>query len=177
MANPPPTPDPDQAWQALSLVNDWIKHADAKVAATLAATGATAVVLYNLIGNEKDPCWPFISAAVGCAALLFWTARCALQALVPRVRITEKPAPEVFDNLLFYRHIANAYPPNKKIAYAHALGELTMDDQELTKHIAEQVHANAAVANNKYEWANRAIGSLALAIGFLAVTAFLAILK
>jgi len=34
-------PDPDQAWKALNLVNDWIKHAETKLIAILAASGRT----------------------------------------------------------------------------------------------------------------------------------------
>ncbi len=177
MTTDPIGPDPDHAWKTLTLVNDWIKHADTKVAATLAATTATALALYNLLANEKHPNCVFLVAAVGCAALLFWTARCALQALAPRVRSGRRSDPESFDSLLFYRHIAHVYPPAKKAAYVHALGELTMDSQALTKQIAEQVHANAAVASRKFEWVNSAIWSLALALGFLAVAAIAAIWK
>lgn len=170
-------PDPDHAWKALTLVNDWIKHADTKVAATLAGTAATALALYNLLNNEADRGCVFAAASVGCGALLLWTARCSLKALVPRRTILKKRAPVKLDNLLFYGHIARAYPPEKKSAYTHALGELTMSDHELTKHIAEQVHANANVANQKYDWVNKAINALALAVGFLAVAALAAVWK
>ena len=40
-------PQPDQAWKALGLVNEWVRHAETKVAATLAATGVTAGALLN----------------------------------------------------------------------------------------------------------------------------------
>lgn len=37
-ATPEPAidPEPDHAWKALSLVNDWIKHAEGKAGITLA---------------------------------------------------------------------------------------------------------------------------------------------
>lgn len=173
----PPAPDPDQAWKALSLVNDWIKHADTKVAATLAATAATAIALFNLANNEAKPNDVFIVAASGCGAILFWTVCCALAALTPRRRATKDATPKVYDNLLFYNHIANAYPSGKKAAYVDAFSRLTMDDAVLTKHIAEQVHANAAVADQKFGWVDKAIGSLALAVGFFALAAIAAVWK
>ena len=46
--------DPDVAWRALSLVVDWIKHSEAKAGATLAATGVTAGVLYNITKDLKS---------------------------------------------------------------------------------------------------------------------------
>jgi hypothetical protein len=167
----PPKPDPDQAWKALSLVNDWIKHADTKIAATLAAAAACAVALFNLVSHEAKPNCLLLAAASVCGALLFWTVGCALAVLVPRLTIGRRSDPIVYDNLLYYHHIANAYPKAKKDAYVHELANLTMDDQALTKHIAEQVHANATVANNKFKWVNRAIWALAFAIVFLSFAA------
>ncbi len=44
----PTPPDVDQAWKALSLVNDWVKHADAKRGVVLTAAGVSGGVLFNL---------------------------------------------------------------------------------------------------------------------------------
>lgn len=48
---PESCPEPDQAWKALGLVNDWIKHADAKVGATLAVTVLCAVAVVAAGGS------------------------------------------------------------------------------------------------------------------------------
>ncbi len=47
-------PDADQAWKALGLVNDWIKHAEAKASAAMAASGVSAVLLYNLDKSQTN---------------------------------------------------------------------------------------------------------------------------
>ena len=60
-------PEPDQAWKTLILVNDWIKHAGAKVASTLAGSGVAATVLFNLVNNQIDPDWVLSILTVMCA--------------------------------------------------------------------------------------------------------------
>lgn len=174
-------PDPDHAWKTLALVNDWIKHADSKVGATVAITAATAVGLYKLVDSAPKPGWVVVSASVTCGLLLLLTAVQALMALLPRVHMPRgrksKRQPESYDNLLFYRHITRGYPAAQKGTYLHSFAELTMDPARLTKQIGEQVYANAAVAQRKYEWSNRAIVTLAIAVIFLAVAAFAAVWK
>jgi hypothetical protein len=171
----PKEPDPDHAWKALSLVNDWIRHADAKIGVTLAATGVAGATLFNLMKDAADPsCWLKATAAL-CAAALLWTAACAVIGLVPQVKIGKRRDPESYTNLLFYRHIAGGWE-GKPAAFVFALGSLIIDKQELTKHIGEQVHANASVARRKYVWADRAIRGLAVGLLLLAITATLRVL-
>jgi len=83
-------PEPDQAWKALGLVNDWIKHADAKVGATLAASGAIAILLYNLLKEQDDLGGiPQLFAAL-CAAATAAAGGCAGLALMPRLTLVSK---------------------------------------------------------------------------------------
>lgn len=169
-------PDPDHAWKTLTLVNDWIKHADAKTAATLAGTAATAVALFNVLNMQANRGCALTVTSVACACLLLWSAWCSLQALVPR-RVIKRGGQQTYDNLLFYAHVALSYGPLRKSEYTHALGKLTMDHQELTRRIAEQVHSNSHVADQKYDSLNKAINALALAVVFLAAAALAAIWK
>ena len=80
-------PEPDQAWKALGLVNDWIKHADAKVGATLGFSGVVAVLLYNLVKTEDDPGWILSVVTVLCAVALVAGGGSAALALMPRLSI------------------------------------------------------------------------------------------
>lgn len=83
-------PEPDQAWKALGLVNDWIKHADAKVGATLAASGVIAVLLYNLLKDQVDlGSIPHLFAAL-CAAATAAAGGCAGLALMPRLTLVTR---------------------------------------------------------------------------------------
>lgn len=176
-----PGPDPDHAWKTLTLVNDWIRHADSKIGATVAITAATAVGLYKVVDSVPKPGWVVVYTSVACGVLLLLTAVQALMALLPRVRMPRGPkaqkTSETFDNLLFYRHITRGYPPAQKATYLHSFAELTMDPARLTKQVGEQVYANAAVAEMKYQWSNRAILTLAIAVVFLALAAFAAVWK
>lgn len=170
VANWPNEPDPDHAWKALSLVNDWIRHGDAKIGVTLAVTGAAGVMLFNLVKDAPEPgCSLKVFGAVAAAALLL-AAAFAVIGLVPKVKVGRRRDPEAYTNLLFYKHIARGWE-GKTADFVLELGSLTLDKQELTKHIGEQVHANATVARRKYEWADRAIKALGAGLLFVALTA------
>ncbi|MQW78180.1 hypothetical protein GHK92_20135 [Nocardioides sp. dk4132] len=169
IANWPSEPDPDHAWKALSLVNDWIRHGDAKIGVTLAVTGAAGVMLFNIVKDAQDPgCWLVVPAWLA-AGILLLAAAFAVVGLVPKVKVGRRRDPEAYTNLLFYKHIAGGYE-GKPADFVHKLGSLTFNKQELTKHIGEQVHANAAVARRKFEWADRAIKGLAGGLLFVALT-------
>ncbi|MBR7744360.1 hypothetical protein KC207_13785 [Phycicoccus sp. BSK3Z-2] len=142
----------------------------------MAVTAATAIGLYKVFDSVTCPGFVVIAASVACGLLLLATAVQALVALVPRVRMP-KGQVETYDNPLYYRHITLGHPAPQKEAYLHLLAELTVDPARLTKAIGEQVYANAAVAQRKYEWSNRAIVTLAGAVVFLGIAAFAAVWK
>ena len=178
-----PRSDPDQAWKALGLVNDWIRHAEAKTAATLAAAGVTGGVLYNLVRDLKQPSiWLSIVASLSGLTVVV-TALAAIFALIPRLTIrNRRPSPPSNDDeapsedpssLLFFSHIARDYKTDAAPTYAEVLKVLTNDRERLTEQIGRQVHANAHVAQRKYRYANIAIVGLASDLALLCVTALL----
>jgi hypothetical protein len=76
--------EPDQAWKALSLVNDWVKHAETKSATILAATGVVGGVLYNLVKGRTDPGWWLTIVGGLCGIAVVFAGVCSLLALTPR---------------------------------------------------------------------------------------------
>jgi hypothetical protein len=163
----PPEPDPDQAWKALGLVNDWIRHAETKTGATLAAAGVGGGVLYNLVKDQQHPSGWLTVAALLCGLATLTSAACALIALVPRLdlrrwaerlhlrkpRPRPEPAPDSADNppedptsVLFFHDIARTYSHLEAPSYADVLATLTSDKAQLTRQIGLQVHTNAHVA-------------------------------
>lgn len=157
-------PDPDQAWKALSLVNEWIRHAEAKTGATLAATGVVGGLLYSLVKNQNHPSLAISVLASACGACVLAAGVFCALALVPRMRVrgqAEDPS-----NLLFYAHIAKAFRGDAP-SYVEVLKTLTTSPTELTEHIANQIHANATVAHRKFDWASRALIALFLGLLFL----------
>ena len=165
---PSPTPpDPEQAWKALTLVNDWVKHAETKLAAILAATGVSAGVLFNLVKDRTHYSHLYDVAASICAVSIVAAGIFAVIGLYPRVTLRRKLAEDT-TNPLFFHDVARAYKGDAP-TYGAVLHTLTTNPDDLVQHISQQVHANATVAQRKYLWANRAIR--ALIIGLLALGA------
>jgi len=175
---PPPAPQPDppvpaavrldNAWRALALVNDWIKHAETKAVATLAASGVAGGVLYTLVRGEPKPSLAFKVTAVACAVFVLGGGLGAGMALRPRLRSREEPS-----NLLYYNHLARMYP-TRADKYTDALTALVQDPDELMSAVAGQVWANAHVARRKYRWGGAGIACLLLGLAALGATAFVA---
>jgi len=76
MSDPDVISDPDSAREVLGLVNDWVKHAETKAGAALAASGVVGGVLYNLTKGHHDLL--LSSVIVLCAVCVFLTALAAL---------------------------------------------------------------------------------------------------
>lgn len=169
----PPSPvdaNPDHAWKALSLVNEWIRHADAKAAVTLAFTGVLATMLFNLVKDfESRTVGSDLVVVTACALLVITGGLCAWT-LTPRVR--DKGTSSLVVNRLFYASISKNFRGDRH-RYIDVLHTLTADPDELARDIAHQVHANAEIATTKSTWATWAIRS-AVAAG--AAVALLAIL-
>lgn len=169
-ASTPPGSNPDHAWKALGLVNEWIRHADAKAGVTLAFTGVLATMLFNLVKDfTRRWCLTDLTVIAACALLLMAAACCAW-ALTPRVN--DRDASEVAINKLFYASISKNFKGDRQ-AYIDGLHTLTADPRALTTDLAQQVHANARIATIKMAWTTWAIRA-AVASG--ATVAFLAVL-
>ena len=168
---PPTPPDPDQAWKALSLVNDWLRHAETKLGLILAATGVSCGVLFNLVKDQDDGSTAFKIAAGICGVAALVAGTIAMIGLYPVVRLgRRRRSAEGIINPLFFHDIACAFrddAPN----YGAVLHTLTTSPGDLVRRIGQQVHANATVAQRKYRWANWAIRALLvdlLALGAVA---------
>lgn len=160
--------NPDHAWKALGLVIDWIKHAETKAGATLAATGVTGAVLYNLVKDQTNPGRWLATAAVLCALAVLAAGASAAVALLPRLGAqADEP-----DSPLYFKHIANKHP-RKPHTYFRDLHRLTASAEDLVQEIAEQVWANSHVAARKYTWASRAVACLVAALAALACVALI----
>jgi hypothetical protein len=169
-------PQPEQAWKALSLVNDWVKHAEGKLGVVLTATAASGGILFNLVKGRGDSGgMAFDVAAVVCATSVFVAGMCAMIGLYPRVRLRRKIADDGI-NPLFFHDVARAYRGDAP-SYAAVLHTLTANPDDLVRHLSQQIHANATVAQRKYRWANRAIRALLFDLLAIAALATIIALK
>lgn len=166
VAEPQAQADPDQAWKALALVNDWLKHAETKLAAALATTGVGGGALFNLVTKQDHPSLAVNIAAALCGVMLFGAGVFAICGLFPVVQLgRHQPDDDVF-NPLFFHDIARAYKGDAP-SYGAILHTLTTDFDDLVRHLGRQVHANAIVAGRKYRWAKWSLR--ALLVGLLAL--------
>lgn len=140
-----PAVDAAEAWKAVGLVNDWVKHAETKAAATLAAAGVMGGVLYNLVkGQTSYDCLMRLAAPL-CGLLIVAAAGCAIVALWPRLAGSEPPT-----SALYFDHIARKHP-DSPTEYVKELRALVLAPDELLAQLGQQVWANACVARRKYQ--------------------------
>lgn len=166
----PPEPNPDHAWKTLALVNEWIRHSDAKASVTLAFTGVMATTTFNL-AKDFTPRTALFDALVfiACLLLLLTGAFCGWT-LTPRVK--DKDADRDAINRLFFGSIDRNFR-GKRHEYSEVLHVLTSDPVELTKDLADQIHVNARIATIKAtaaKWAIRCALAAGAVIAALALT-------
>lgn len=170
----PPVPNPEECWRVMVLINDWIKHADAKIAGILATAGVAAGVLYSVLQDIESP--PMVVTVCGAAtsvALIFGIFFAGL-ALRPRLWTTSPATSKIY-----FEHISRAYPKDRNgsgvNAFVSRLVELASDRGSMAAEVSAQVWALAHIAAAKYRWTNLSMVFVALAIVSLGLTAIMAI--
>jgi uncharacterized membrane protein len=154
-----PVPNPDHAWKALSLVNEWIRHSDAKAGVTLAFAGVLGATLFNLAKDNTTRSFAFdLFVVIGCASLLLTAGLCAWT-LTPRIDDRDSGVESI--NRLFFASISRHFKGDR-LGYAEVLTTLTSNPEELVKDLANQIHANATIATLKSAYAKWAIRSALL---------------
>ena len=173
-AAPPPTPvpapapqlpDTDDAWRALMLQIDLVKHAETKAAATLASAGLAGGLLYTLVSQTKTGGTPFAVLASVTALTIVAAAAAAGIALRPRLF-----ARHAGPNLLFYSSIVRRFGRDAD-AFGRDFAALLADRPALIAALAAQVLGNAHVADRKYRSVTVALLALMTALALLAATA------
>lgn len=166
------TVDPDRIWRTLELVNEWIRHAEAKAGATLAGTIAVAAGLFAL-WQASPPVWRWwlvASAALAIVAFLV-AAWLSIASLVPRLRVA--PSKEGTPNPLYFNDIA-AWSDGQA-TYLSEMMTISARPERLATELARQVWANSNVASRKFRWANRAVVALAIQIILTVVNALMVV--
>lgn len=154
---PTATPDTEQAWRILFLVNDWIKHAETKLSVALGAAGVTAGVLYNFVLDNRDADLIFMVIAAVCGTSIIFSLTSAMIGLSPVLKLPRANSTEA--NPLFFGEIASLYTSDFS-GYAAALATLSETPGDEMRQLGRQIFVNSAVARRKYRWADRAIHGL-----------------
>lgn len=165
-----PPPNPEHAWKALALVNEWIRHSDAKAGVTLAFAGVLGTMTFNLVKVVECRTTLIDVLVVVTCVLIGLTGGLCGWTLTPRVN--DKDADRDAINRLFFASISQNFK-GKRSEYASVLHTLTADPVELTRDLADQIHANARIATVKAKYAKWAMRSALAAAATVAVLALL----
>lgn len=167
-----PQPNPDHAWKQLSLVNEWIRHSDAKAGATLAVTGVLATMTFNLSNHLAGRTLLTDVLQVAIVLLLILTGFLGGWTLAPRIR--DRAANPDVPNRLYFGSIATGFT---QATYRAALISLMADPVALVGDLADQIYVNAMIATAKAQrvkWAVRGafatvplVAALAVVVGVI----------
>jgi hypothetical protein len=174
-ATPLAPSQPEQAWHVLSLINALITQAETKLGVVLAAAGVSGGILFDLVHSQVGHSLGVDAVATLCAVLVFIAGSCAMIGLYPRVTLRLQHTRPT-GNPLFFRDIAHIYKGDP-MAYSRVLQKLTTHPDDLVHHLAQQIHANATIAQRKYRWADWAVKALLLDLLAIALLATIIVLN
>ena len=153
-----PAVKPEDCWKVLQQINEWIRFADAKAVAILAASGLLGGLVVKSIPAHQELfrhpvrtlLLAFAMICVGSSSLI------AIRTVAPRLRAGETRS------LVYFEHIARRYANDRNAFVDNFLG-LGSDDV-LARQAAEQVWANSIVARRKFRRVAYAMWLLAFAM-------------
>lgn len=146
----------EHGWKLLSMTNEWIRFADTKAGATIAFSGAMGTLLFNLVKDLPETGTLFDISVVLTCVLLFTSVLLAGWVIAPRVK-DKDVVPDTVSRL-FFASIAKTYA-GKRVEYRDEMKRLAANQEALVVELADQIHANAAIATMKTTrvmWAIRA---------------------
>jgi len=151
--NAPLQPDStEQLQHVLSLVNDWLKFAEAKNGALLIASSAIVLGLPTATTALLLPARASAVYITWLTALAVISALLAGYSLLPRTRIPwllPARSPEATDNLLFFGHIYSFDPDSYLIAIRAKLRQAGIPSP-FERDYAEQIVINSRITMEKY---------------------------
>lgn len=154
------------AWNVLTNVNEWVKHAETKLGVVLAFLGVLAAGLITLVLEVGRGSTLLLVLEAVSGLLLLLAAGCASLGLLPQY--SHEPDHAKL-NPLYYGDVRRHFA-DKPDEYAGHLRAALDNPQVITDHLARQIVANSGVAVRKYTWANRAI-----LLGFLSLLGTVAV--
>jgi hypothetical protein len=161
----------EDAWRVLGIVNEWVRHAEAKAGLCLAGAGFVGGALFQLVSDSDRRDDRLVQALAATCAL--WVCAACLFAglsLWPRLRDRATPA-----SAIYFDHIARQHPRDGR-AYVERLRTSLAEPDRVMTEVATQIWANARVARRKFRWAGLALLTMLLALATLGATAVIVII-
>lgn len=149
----------DKLKDIFSIVNDWLKFAEAKAATLIAANAGLIFGVSRLIST-------FEIKGILLAYLLLTITLCALSlaiclfSFIPALDMPWEKKPSgtnESDNLLFFGHIAKYTPSAYLEKLATSLGLSNMEFNGFHKNLSDQIIINSVIANKKYNYFKNSI--------------------
>ena len=151
-------------WQTFSQTNEWVRYSDGKAVALLGIQGvliglAVTFLKDFLTGTSLS----VVSMVLFIAGLIFIVTAviCTFLCLTPRLKNSGKISP------IFFQSIAANF--NKPEDYRQFITENFNTDENASKALAEQVHANSKIATIKFRWVSWSTGLTVLGLIFWAI--------
>jgi len=135
----------DDGWKSLQQVNEWIRFADAKAVAILAASGLLGGLVVKAIPHYRSlAAHPVHTVLLGLAMVCIGaSAITTLRTITPRLRAGEARS------LLYFEHIAKRYSADRA-GFVENFLNLLDDDARLARQVGDQLWANSLVARGKF---------------------------
>jgi hypothetical protein len=135
----------DRLWQLYQSISEWIRFADTKAGAAVAAHAAVFVAAAPALTAQaaflRQNTW-LLYIVLGCTALAASSLFFALRCLIPRLSVGEPKS------IIFFGHIAKAYDSASAFAQ-HAFPHYA-DDDGYTQQLLDQIHTNSKIAWRKH---------------------------
>lgn len=142
------------------LVNDWLKFAEAKIAAIIAFNGAAVLALIAAIKDIGNPFISYFIAHLTIPGLLvglsiaFW----GIKSNYSKSFVAKLPKPSNDDHILFFGDIAK-YGDDEYLKFVYTRSEIKLPDETplIELDIVCQTIINSRITLRKYQYANRAL--------------------
>jgi Family of unknown function (DUF5706) len=149
----------DESWKLLEHVNEWLRFADAKAGAILAASGVLGGLMLSSIPTRSKALAHPLNAVLILIALagIAASSLLTLRVLAPRLRTGEARS------LVYFDHIARRYQSERN-AFVDNYLSLANDGDGLARQLTEQIWANSLVARRKFRQVSYATRFLGLSM-------------
>ncbi len=156
----------EHLWKTYTVINEWIRFADAKAGALLAVNGVLIGAALGKIDGKQQfhpdqrLYWIALVLAVLCAIFLIVSAACSLWCINPILKLKNQDSAK--KSTIYFEHIASA--ETQKEFYGRILA--VKGEQKAFEEIADQVLAVSKVAKTKHLFIKISVLTMAAGLAF-----------
>lgn len=181
----------DELHRIFTLVNDWLKFAEAKNGALFALSGAGVAAILSFFASKENLAFHWKAGLIASFMFLCVAAVFAIFSFLPAIKFVSHSygAPDEQDNLIFFGHIAKYLGQEELLVtriytwYVLNQTDPVPDPAEfsfsrLHLHLAHQMINNSQLAMRKFKWAGRSVGAIVAAgVSAIIIPVFIVLVK